>query len=667
MLFNRDTQSLSLALLLLTTFLWACGGVLLVAVMRPPRRERLLVGLAVGLLLYISLSNALARLMPTTAAFWAAALLIFVLGLGAAGFRRRGLPLPGLADLPYAAMFLVTLYGSFVINRGLSILDDYHNLPLVSVMAAGDIPPHFYLNPSFGFAYHYGLHVVAASLVGIGGFTPWGAYDLSKALTLALALPLAALWVRRTTSRLGWIAFSTAVFAFLGGSRWLLLLAPSRWMDSVSAHLTLLGSAAATGSNLHEDLLRSWLIEGGGPLPFPFAFVSGIRPPSTFTLGGSALLPETTLLVLLLLHRRKWRPSSAILFAVLMSSLALSSELLFLVAISALAGGLALGAILRRRRDWDRPPIRPILLILVLSGGIALVQGGVLTEISSVWLGQLTGIPTLSYYFAGLSLVWPPRIVSAHLGSLLVSDPNQLVLGVIEAGPAVFLLPLALAWSWQHLRRGMSFPGGLAPLSLALATAGLITQYESVRETSRLPGTALMVWTVFGLQPLTLFFRDGRSWARMALAGCLLIGMFGGVALLSTQLVAAAKPTRTYFVTPEDSSMADRYWNKLGPQDEVFDPIAFRAVTLFARPTHSYWTLWMPTGEFGRLVAEGSPQQIAQAGFHYLYMDDSWWLKLSSSQQAGFVDGCAVKFDEVNGPGGKFRTLYDLQGCLASR
>jgi hypothetical protein len=208
----------------------------------------------------------------------------------------------------------VTLYVAASVNRGLAILDDYHNLPLVSVMAAGRIPPDFYLNSSFGYAYHYGLHVLAASMVDLGHFTPWGAFDFSKALTLALALPLAALSIRRVTSRVGWIAFGTAVFAFLGGTRWLLLLAPGRWVDALATHLTLLGSAAETGANLQEALLRSWAIAGNGPLAFPFAFLSGIRAPATFVaMSGSAVLPEVTLLLLLLLHRREWRPASAIL------------------------------------------------------------------------------------------------------------------------------------------------------------------------------------------------------------------------------------------------------------------------------------------------------------------------------------------------------------------
>ena len=664
MIFLRENASLSLAFLSLTAILWSCGGILLVAaVMRPHRGERLVVGLAAGLLLFGSASNALAHIVPTTVAFWASAFIIFALGLGAAARTRKDLPLPGTADLPYAALFLVSCYVFFLINRGLAIQDDYHNLPLVSVMAAGDIPPHFYLNAPLGFAYHYGLHVLAAWLVAIGGFTPWGAFDLSKAATVALALPLAALWIRRTTSRLGWITFGTAVFALLGGVRWFLLLAPARWLDAVAAQLTLLGSSSQIGTNLQEDLLRPWTVAGSGPLPFPFAFLSGIRPPATYPIGGSSLLPEVTLFLLLLLYRREWRPASIALFAVLMSTLALSSELMFLVATGALAGGLAMGFLPGLRRGWSRPAVRPLVLILGLALTIGLVQGGVLTQILYTWLGALAGSPAPSYGFAGISLVWPPQVVSAHLGSLRISDPNQLLLILIEAGPAFLLLPLALAWSWQSLRRGLSFAGGLAPVSLALAAIGLVAQYDMVRETSRLPGTALMVWTVFGLQPMTLFLRDSRGFARVALAGCLLLGMFGGSALLATQLVAAAKPTRTYFVNALDSAMADRYWNRLQPRDEVFDRNPYRGVALFGRPTRSHETLWTTTAEFDRLVAAASPRQIGQAGYNYLYMDEAWWSLLSSAQRSEFTDGCALKRDEELDRPDAFRTLYDLREC----
>src|SRR5512140_3277252 len=91
-----------------------------------------------------------------------AAVLILVAGLAAAW---RGPRLPWRADLR-AWPQLVVLAGLtllfVMIGRGLALFDDYWHIPLISVMAAGDIPPHFYLDPTQPMAYHYGLQVLAA-------------------------------------------------------------------------------------------------------------------------------------------------------------------------------------------------------------------------------------------------------------------------------------------------------------------------------------------------------------------------------------------------------------------------------------------------------------------------------------------------------------------------
>jgi hypothetical protein len=84
------------------------------------------------------------------------------------------------------------------INRGLAILDEYQNLPLVSIIAAGDLPPHFYLNPAQRMDYHYGQILLAAGLSRLGGFFAWSAFDILRAFSLALAAWLADLWYRRT-------------------------------------------------------------------------------------------------------------------------------------------------------------------------------------------------------------------------------------------------------------------------------------------------------------------------------------------------------------------------------------------------------------------------------------------------------------------------------------
>ena len=109
--------------------------------------------------------------------------------------------------------------------------------------------------------------------------------------------------------------------------------------------------------------------------------------------------------------------------------------------------------------------------------------------------------------------------------------------------------------------------------------------------------------------------------------------------------------------------MADRYWNRLQPRDEVVDRNPYRGVALFGRPTRSHETLWTTTAEFDRLVAAASPRQIGQAGYNYLYMDEACGSLLSSAQRSEFTDGCALKRDEELDRPDAFRTLYDLREC----
>jgi hypothetical protein len=664
MFLQRDSLLLSIALIGTAAALWSYGGVLLTAsLVGGPRRERFITGAAVGLLLYIASSNVLVRLASAPAGFLLSAILVFALGVIAAVSRKQRLPVPDRSELPYLVLFLASFYLAFVTDRGLSIQDDYHNLPLVSVMATGDIPPHFYLNAAYTFAYHYGLHVLAGALVNLGAFTPWSAFDLSKALTLGLALPLAALWVRRATSSFGRIAFGTATFALLGGIRWVLLLLPGSLLDTLSTHLTMLGSGAATAGTLHTALLRAWSIEGGGPLAFPFAFANGIRPPATFTLAGSALLPEVTLLVLLLLVRRSWTPSSVVLFAVLASSLALSSELLFLVTLLGLGIGLSAWVLLGSRRRWARPQTGPLLAVLLLSAALALIQGGVFTEIVRSLARRIAGLPPSSYYFGGVSFVLPPHIVSAHLGYLSVTDPGQLFLALLETGPAVLLIPFGLAWVSKYMRRGLSLRAGLIPASLAIAVVGLVVQYDPARETSHFIGTAVSVWIIMGLQPLTWFLRGSRGLAARVIVAALILGMVGGVVFLGVQLVAAARPVRSYFVDAQDEAVASLFWNRLPPDAVVFDPIPYRSVTLFGRPAYSYRSMWMPAGEFGRLMDNPSPTEIAEAGYRFAYLDETWWTQLTKEQRLEFTRGCAAVAYEADGPDGSFRRLYDLRAC----
>lgn len=290
--------------LLVWAGLWCAGGYLLAAsLFRLRRAEIAMIGLGLGLVLQTWLANLLAHVLPVDAAFWLSSGLVFIGGLAAQFAVQHNLRLASLRFTFYFPQWL--LLGALIllfnaIGRGLGIFDDYQNLPTVSLMATGDIPPHFSLDPSLNFGYHYFLLLFAAQVMRLGHMFPWSALDLARGLILALPLMLTGLWAHRFTRN--HIASFLTVFmlAFGGGARWLLLLLPSSWLNQISENIKMIGSGALTAPNLAEALLTNWKIDGTGPLPFPFAFYTGINQPYIMAytgISGSAIL----ILLLLLL------------------------------------------------------------------------------------------------------------------------------------------------------------------------------------------------------------------------------------------------------------------------------------------------------------------------------------------------------------------------------
>jgi hypothetical protein len=94
---------------------------------------------------------------------------------------------------------LALLFGLFfAISRGLAIFDDYAHLPTLSLMAAGDIPPHFSLDPRVPYGYHYFLLLLAAQMTRLSSWFPWTAWDAAR----TGSCPGGAarrLWARRVT------------------------------------------------------------------------------------------------------------------------------------------------------------------------------------------------------------------------------------------------------------------------------------------------------------------------------------------------------------------------------------------------------------------------------------------------------------------------------------
>ncbi len=671
MYWSRTGSLVDFLLWLLSMGLCGMGGWLLVThLFRLRSAERLVTGLASGLILFIMLSNLLAHVLPVQPAFWGAAVLILLAGFASA-WRSPLKPRLNLNDLrhwtPLVALLGITLIFTGI-NRGLAIFDDYLHIPLVSTMAAGNIPPRFYLDPSVHMAYHYGLHVLAASMASAGGLFPWSAWDLSKAFAIALTMVLGWIWVRRVTRSNLAAYLGSFLITFGGGARWLLLLVPPSWLLWLSGGVKMINSGADVAPDLFTALSRPWPIEGGGPIAFPFAFHNGIFGPVMFILGSSGALPFLTVILLLLLTtRRRFSIAAVMVLSLVFASLALSAEHLFVflwIGI-ALAGLIYLIGNRLRHAPIEKGIILSWAAILLVGGILSVVQGGFITEaVRNILLG-LQGIKATQgeYDYFSFAFRWPPAIDSAHISEMSLFDPRQLLVLLAELGPALFLAPFATIYAWRRVRTRAWMVAGLGIAALLCFLVALFFQYGVERSGSRLPATSLWIWVLLGFPVAWKFFLKARSFPRFLLGLGYGITVFGGLVIFAVQMISIPYPKMTYFIFPADAKISSIYWNKLPANTQVLDPAQERGVTVFGIPTHAYQDFYHPWPDWKALIDNPDPTAIAQAGYQYLYIDGPYWWKLSNEQRKALQRPCVKKVVEEKVNEDNFRWLLDLQGC----
>jgi hypothetical protein len=648
------------------TTLWTAGGWMLAAsLLRLRHSETAMVGFGIGLVLQTWLANLLARALPTLFTFWLSAVLVLLAGCVSAFAFRRNLRFE--LSLPqWLCLGSLTLLFN-AIGRGLGIFDDYQNLPTLSLMAGGDIPPHFALNPALNFGYHYFLLLFGAQVMRIGNMFPWSALDLARGLILALPLMLAGLWATRITNN-SLVGILTAfMLAFAGGARWLLLLLPQAWLNQLSGNITLIGSAASSAPNLSEALLSAWKIDGAGPVPFPFAFYTGINQPYVMAytgISGSAIL----VMLLILLTANRWRHWSAgILTSILIASLALTNEIAFLL----IGFGFVLVGLtwMISHRNYKLP--RDFLAwIGILSGAVvaAIVQGGMLTEV--VRARFASGNAESSYFDTSPSLVWPPAIVSAHLGSLNIFNPSQLFAALAEIGPIVLVTPLVFAWAWKSFKSGKWYEAALCAASFGSLIA-LFVAFKGplFTATPRLMGGWFFVCILYCVPLLWIWARKRSEAIQIGAVTGGLVTALSGLVLFGVQLIAIQKPVYATFITPMDAKMTQEYWNKLGTNAKVFDPVVYRGPTVFSRFTDSSPSWYVKSPGWQTLVDAPDPFKIHAAGFDYMYFDSDYWNSLTPAEQGLFNAACVKQIAQVDGVHSEkdftkdFRRLLNIRNC----
>jgi hypothetical protein len=191
-----------------------------------------------------------------------------------------------------------------------------------------------------------------------------------------------------------------------------------------------------------------------------------------------------------------------------------------------------------------------------------------------------------------------------------------------------------------------------------------------VSATARLFGALLFACKIYAVPLLWIWARDRSDGLRSGLVLAGLVTIFGGVTLFGTQMVAAAKPVASYYLTNMDVQMAKEFWNRLEPGTKVFDPKPFRATTVFGRFTNAYSSWWeAPKPEWQALVDAPDPYRLHAAGYDYAYYDIGYWNSLPKKYQELLQSSCVKQVQQVDGYisetnyGKDFRRLVDISTC----
>jgi hypothetical protein len=445
-------------------------------------------------------------------------------------------------------------------------------------------------------------------------------------------------------------------------------LAPETWLQGVSEGLQLQGSALQTGPDLYNALPKAWNIEGDGPFPFAFAFTNGIFTPLFMALSGSGALPQMTLFTLLLLARRTWNPISGLIYGLLLTSLALTGEHLFVMLWPGIFLAVLVGWFVGRQNGRHNPAIHGWIWMFIPGLLLTPFMGGVLTEFFERTLISLGGqAATSSVALPELGLRWPPSFISAHLGSLSLTSPGQIIVALAEMGPVLLLIPLVSCLCWKYIRQGKWVPAGLGiAAAMGFLAAMFISFNQRERDLSRLTGAALFIWLVLGLPYIWLALKRGRNRTQQYILICaVFLTIFGGLALFPTHLIAITRNQPSFFVEQPDALMSAQYWDQLEPEAQVIDlGYTHRAPTLFGRSAgQAYENIYIRLSAYRALLNDPNPNRIAEAGYSYIYLDKRTWLEFTNDQRQAFRTSCVKIMDEKRTEMNDFRRLLDIRTC----
>ena len=647
--------------------LWWWGGWALLSMgfQCPSRKNKAILAFGTGMMTYIWVGNLVTRWIQPKWGFFLPALLIALIGAWierpfASSIRQW---LNGIWDGRLFWGVTILLVGTFFeIEMGLLIFDHHKNLSLISTMAAGNLPPVNFYNPPEKMAYHYAFQFLGASLVREGNLFPWIAFAVAKAITLGYGIMLGGVVVAQCLHPLyqRLITFSAIVLG--SGTRYLLLLIP----PFLLRHIPSIASSSS---------LLQWR-ESGAPLAYPEAFMSGLKYPLLMGHAGPSNLSLTLFFMVWHLGGRWHKQRGVLLMTLLLSVWALAWESSYALVMLGVATLWVLKKWQKRSRDllpaWWRNAA-------ALSFGIALVQGGTLTQMAykHVILRVLPSaappvtslVTTLQGGEPLFAPRWPPAVLSSHIGALSLFVPTNWIVIVAEAGIGIILLPWIVRWVVQKIESGQF--GTEVEIYAWAAGWGLLfpifVRYAVDRDISRLTSFGLMFFLVM----LSIAFwewanakRQLAYWAGASLA----LMAVPGVVLGGIQLSAIQRPRFGASISQYDVEIARQVWDRLPPKALIFDPRGWPAVAITGRLTR--FGIWKghESTMHHTLTKHPTVNGFLAAGFSYVYVPDEWWYDLTPEDQHELSRPCIIVVAESQSPPNAegriyFRRLLDISKC----
>jgi hypothetical protein len=519
------------------------------------------------------------------------------------------------------------------------------------------------------FRYHYGFHFLGAGLMQLAHLAPWSAFDVSKAMVWSMSLLLAGLVGKRyLRGRYAAVLMASAV-ALSGGTRYLMLLLPSRVLAILQTHVTLTGIASGSLSSALASILP---MESSPLIGYPFAFLSGINPSYAMAHGGEQTIEPMLLMLGILLIGRSTKRLSVLIFSMLFSFWALASETSYVLLVAGLLGLVAFRVIQDRwSLEGSQRFVAP-LIGLLFSLPLALVQGGVIGSMAQqLFLGTpVTGPPgaDMPLGFLGFYLRWPPAILSGQLGSMPLADPWAVLAGILEMGIVVVMLPW-MTWRWWREQRDnwlhqlllpIAWLGALIPLFLAWASDANISHIADFALDVTVVLLVLMLGQIEAAAPSA-----GRRLFGSSGAVVLALMMVPGIVLIGVQLTAAHSAVLSEHYGDAEARLLQQAWGKLPRGSKVLGEIGPGSI-LTGQLTGGIFR--PPRGDerqiYEAMLVAPRLSTLVQNKFDFVVINSRWWNVLDAVSQQELQQPCVTVFAHGEAyPGGNFAQVLDLRGC----